>query len=419
MDPWNITVVDLSQSMNGAGSGCRCKVLTAKQGGHVARHIIVLALSCFILAGCIGGNNKTDNSVGQGALNVDSSFELPEQEKDNFVTAVCFANGSLFAGTEKSVYEAKYDREKKTFELVKKHSAALENSKVNSIRSHGSDIIVASQEGYSRLGKEGWVRQTIGNSNDIMPVDKDLWSATNSGIEILRQNAGDWRTFEVNSATDYSPTKKMTSLATDGKQDVWVGTEFGLHHFDLSSYLSFMSKLRAGGAGASVDTGSFWRRYYGDYQNPTGGLLATEKGNCPLSGNFIVAIRRDGQRYLLCTKRGLNVYDGKGWSSFIGTGSVYAMSDDGQLERRQKPGNIDVPTPEVYDVVAFQSKLYLATRSGLAIVNEADLKTKMITMEEGLPSDRVRALSLDPAGPTLFIGTENGLAALHIAPAGS
>ena len=385
----------------------------------MARLIIIMLLSCFVLAGCIGGGQGNNRSAGASENNVNATFDLPEKVKDNFVTSLCYAKDSLWVGTEKSIYEVKYDRAKSTFELVKKHSAALENSKVNSIRSDNEDIIVASQEGYARLSSQGWVRQAIGNSNDVLPVHKDLWSATNSGIEILRQNAGDWRQFEVASATDYSPTKKMTSLATDGTMNVWVGTEFGLHHFDLQSYISFMSKLRSGGAGTSVDTGSFWKRYFGDYQNPTGGLLATEKGNCPLSGNFIVKIRRDGNRFLFCTKRGLNIFANNGWSSFIGTGSVFAMSDDGKLERRQKPGNIDVKTPEVYDVIPFQNKLYLATRSGMASVNEADKKTKVITMEEGLPSDRVRALALDPNGPTLFIGTENGLAAVHITSSGS
>ena len=60
-----------------------------------------------------------------------------------------------------------------------------------------------------------------------------------------------------------------------------------------------------------------WSRKFGDYQNPSGGLLATVEGNCPLLGNQIKAIAYDAARttFLFCTEAGVTEFDGKKWPS--------------------------------------------------------------------------------------------------------
>jgi len=387
------------------------------QEASVNSRVLALVTGCLVLiAGCTGSTNgkNAKGTATPAEPTVVATFNLTDDESDNFVTAVCWANGFLWAGTEHAVFQVSYDEAAKSFELVKKHSAAIEDARVNTIRADGTDIVVASTEGYSRYHDDGWVRQAIGNTNDLLTVGDSLWSATNSGIEILKNGSREWRKFEVSSATDYSPTRKMTSLASDGTKSVWVGTEFGLHHFDLAAYDDFMGKLRPGAAGTAVPSGSFWRRYYGDYQNPSGGVLANEQGNCPLSGNFVRHITFADQHFFFCTDRGMTTYDGKSWTAYVGTSMVGIPGEGGRIDHRPVEGNVPIPTPEVFDAVSHGGRYYLATLSGVAAVAPDRSSTTLITMTQGLPSDRVRSLTVDGATGTLFVGTENGLAAISL-----
>jgi hypothetical protein len=83
------------------------------------------------------------------------------------------------------------------------------------------------------------------------------------------------------------------------------------------------------------------------------------------------------------------------------------------LDRRPVEGNIDIPTSEVYDVVVFEGDRFIATRSGLGRIRQ-DGSTKLLTMEEGLPSNAVRSLALAAELHLLFVGTENGLAIVSL-----
>lgn len=366
-------------------------------------------------AGCLtsGGDAPAPPPAGTSPA-VLATASLSPDESDEYITSLCLAGTTLWVGTEHAVYEVAYQTTPPALSVVSRHAAAVDDGRINEIRADGDAVLVASAEGFSRRSSGEWLRNETGNVNDVMRVGDDLWAATNNGLEVLRSGSREWRPLEVASVTDYFPTKKMTCMATDATASVWVGTEFGLHHFDLRGQTELKARLAAVSSGAAPagapGVGPLWKRWFGAYQNPSGGLLSTVEGNCGLEGNQIKRIRWDagGKRFAVCTERGVNFFDGASWTSLTGTGDVFTMNEAGELVRRQVEGSVAIPTPEAYDVAVDGPVVWMATRSGLARVGP-DRSTTLVTLEHGLPSNGVRALALDAGRGVLFVGTENGL----------
>jgi len=384
------------------------------QGQRFSCVLLLIGLSCTLA--CIGPTAKTSSSSDKsdgGAFSVVKIIDLTQDGKDNFITALAWANESLWAGTEHSLF--RLNAEDGGLGAPVRLGDAVDNARVNSVRTCANEILVASSEGFAHFRDDSWVRNPLGNTNDVFRVDHDLWSATNSGLERLRKGSREWCSFDVSSVTDYSPTHKMTCLASDEHTNIWVGTQFGLHHFDLAAYHNFLKSVAAGGAKGLQAPIAFWSRKFGDYQNPSGGLLASVEGNCPLLGNQIKVIKYvpETKTFLFCTEAGITTFNGTDWHSYHGTGNMFVVNDAGELDRRPVSGNIDVPTSAVYDAISHKGVLYLATRSGIACV-QADRTTVLITMEDGLPSNAIRSLAIDSKGELLFAGTENGLALIRL-----
>jgi len=380
--------------------------------------ITILFTLSFTLTGCFS-SGTTVNTAGNAISaqnHIEKVIKITKDESDEYVTSLAFGNDILWIGTEHFLYSVlpytpAEDRR------IKKYIDAADNCKINSINVKDEKVYIAGFEGFSYFNGQSWERQPIGNSNEIIPVGNDLWSATNSGAEILRNNSGEWRKLDVSSATSYSPTKQMQSIGTDGTNYLWLGTLFGLHRFDLAAHKEFMGKLSAGSVDSeSLNTNHFWKRLYGDYQSPMGGMVANEKGNCPLTGNNIQKIKfdKENNRYLFCTKNGLSILKKGQWTTYKGTGSHLVAGLNGEMKTQQRTGNLNIPTPEIYDIISFEGKLYLATRSGLGILTESDKSSQLITLETGLPSNDVTSLAIDVKQKTLFIGTASGIGIMKL-----
>lgn len=369
-----------------------------------------------LLSGCF--STKTDTGIvdkSGSCYKITETIPITSDESDEYVTALAYNSNVLWIGTEHYVYSTESipvdDR------IVQKHPDAVDNSKVNSIHIEKNQVYIASFEGYSTYLNNAWEKQPIGNSNEIVPVGKDLWSATNSGIEVLKSQSGGWHKLTVSSTTEFSPTRQMQAIGTDGKEVLWIGTLFGLHKFDLAGHNKFMEQLASKNLKQEeVSKNNFWKRYYGNFQSPMGGMVSNEQGNCPLVGNNIQKIRFDklNNRYLFCTKNGLSILTGENWQSFKGTGNHLVANASGEMAREERKGNLEIPTSEIYDVLPFEGNLYLATRSGLAILTEKDNSLKLLTLENGLPSNDVTCFALDESNRILFVGTASGIGLIKL-----
>ena len=377
---------------------------------------IIVLVFLLPLSGCLSRTpDNTQGALQSGKPLITKTIQITPDESDEYVTALAFHNQRLWIGTEHYVYSWDEGQEADNI-VVKRHDDALENSKVNSIHVSGDKILVAGFEGYSCYENENWSRQPIGNTNEIIAVGNELWSATNSGVEVLKQNSGEWKPMDVSSATDYSPTRQMQALGTDGKKVLWVGTLFGVHRFDLGGYFEFMEKLSSGSSGVgAIDNSHFWKRLYGDYQSPMGGMIANESGNSPLIGNNIEKIKYDkvNDRFFFCTKKGISILKNGSWSSFNGTSRHMVSGANGKMNTEERKGNIDIPTSEIYDVFPFNDTLYLATRSGLGIIDEKSGKSTLVTIDDGIPSNEITSFAFNESKKTLYIGTASGIAILE------
>ena len=74
-----------------------------------------------------------------------------------------------------------------------------------------------------------------------------------------------------------------------------------------------------------------------------------------------------------------------------------------------------MPSSDIEDVAFAGNKLFLATLKGLALVDQENPRTNPIIygLDEGLPSEKVEALAMDPSEKILFVATRYGLAAFE------
>ena len=385
----------------------------------IATIVVSLAL---LTSACWIDSSDVDHETSGHQIpktNIVSVLQFTDDGSDDYVTSLAVTEEALWVGTERSVYEVRYSFDPPELSVVQRHEDAVSEAEVNSLRIDGHDVLVASTQGFARYSAGAWSRHDVGNINDVLRVGNDLWAATNNGLEILRGGSREWLPLEVTSITDHFPTRKMLSMETDNTSTVWVGSEFGLHRFDLAAHANIRQRMDAVSTGAlqsgEIDIGNLWTRLYGAYQNPSGGLITTIEGNSHLEGNRIERIRWDDQsnRFAFCTERSVTLLQDSRWTSYSGTTEILALSPSGELTRRSSTGNVGIPTGEVYDVVFSGSDLWLATRSGLALVKE-DRTANLFTIADGLPSNGIRALDRLPGSNYLFAGTDHGIALVRV-----
>ncbi|NOQ71909.1 MAG: T9SS type A sorting domain-containing protein [Crocinitomix sp.] len=194
-------------------------------------------------------------------------------------------------------------------------------------------------------------------SNNVLCVDANaadnIWFGTQLGVSNF--DGASWTTYEVATYPDMADNN-ILSIYVDASGRTWIGTDFG----------------------TSVLEADAWTTY------------TTDDG---LGNNKVQCISQDSDGNMwFGTITGLSKFDGAAWTNF-GTGDGLPF------------GGVNSITPNA------DGNLWLGTGlGGVAIYNGTDFTE--ITEDDGLISDKIRAIDFSPSGQT-WVATADGVATLN------
>lgn len=284
--------------------------------------------------------------------------------------------GNIWIGTDKGV--VKCDKE---LNVIKDYSNDTKNSEVYRIYDDGNDSVWVSTlgNGLFRINQSNdkIVNYTIDSnlpSNTIRDTLKDkkgyLWICTDSGISAFNYKDESFTNYKNQPYNEncLSDNETYCLLEDDGGL-VWVGTYDKISRFNPNSNFSYY-------ASDTVND-------YSISNKMVNGIYATE--------NTLWVGTHGG---------GVNIIDNK-------TKKMHLLTID----------NSNLVDNTISDITGAGSKVYVGTNGGLnvfdinSIVYYSPL-TELYTVEDGLPSNKIRSLFIDNKG-LVWIGTSKGLAVLN------
>lgn len=362
---------------------------------------VLVAAFALVLSAC--GPSRSGGGPGPKVegppWQVVGTHDFAPEAEGNFVTALAVHGASLWVGTKTNLYQCSWDASARRLETQghgNRIAAETGQVEVTRILPDGDRLWISTASGYARFEGGRWVKEDVGRISDLARFGNALWCATNSGVEILPDLSGEWKTVDIRSATDNSQTRSILSLCAQGGGVLWLGTKFGVHRF------------------APTNRNEPWKRYFGDFQAPSfGGFITNEKGNCDLAGNVIrrIAVNEAGDRVLFSTLGGLSVLDGEQrFRNYVGK-HLKAKSGERGSQLVEVPGNTELPSNEIACAIALKDELWIGTKRGLVHVTKEETTGYDVT--HGLPSNEIRDLAAMKGTDRLFVATAYGMAVLE------
>jgi len=232
----------------------------------------------------------------------------------------------------------------------------LASDEVWALAAAGDDAVWVGAQGVSRCDKGSCT--VVRTQEDGLPhrsvialhVSRggDLWVGTWSGLSRLRGGKwSDWTT------SDGLPGAMVRAIHEDRDGNIWIGTSEGLARFKDGAFETFTREQGA-------------------------------------AGGYVRALFEDG--------------DGTLWIGSAGSG-LSALRDGEVLNVGEREG---LPRAFAFSVLeAPDGAWWVGTSHGLSRVQGREVRT--LTTRDGLPSDLIGAIAMDPADPRgLWIGTQSG-----------
>jgi ligand-binding sensor domain-containing protein len=219
--------------------------------------------------------------------------------------------------------------------------------------------------------------------NSIAVVGNYVWFGTDEGISLLDKTTGDFQTFksplppfEKGGKGGILPSNEVTSLLVDGAY-VWVGTINGLCRYD---------KL--------TDT---WNMYSTALPAVPGAAQAGDG----IADERINVVAADPKFIWVGTRKGLNVYDK--------TTEKWRTITKSPLPPFSKGGQEGILSDDVILSIDINDQ-YIAVGTktgGISVMDRETWKWWTATVEDGLPSNEAKAVTLD--GDHVWIGSRGSI----------
>jgi ligand-binding sensor domain-containing protein len=320
-----------------------------------------------------------------------------------------FVDGSVvWIGTSGGVI--RYDTSKDEYRLFDNKTGLLSNGMFYVGKLDGKIIVGTYGGGFSILdeAKNEWknynVPQGLADAfvYDVLRLrNGDIWIATWSGANRVRGGALDdpskWDTFTVDNTKGGLINDWVYGLAAGKNGEVWMATEGGLVRYKDGKWTNWN---HARGLGADYDK----VKQEIEFKNDPAKLSehhATQKKEMGLEGvevaynpNYIVslAVDKDGAVWAGTWGGGLSRFDGTNWK-------IYTKADG-------------LPSDHVFSLhIDPRGRLWIGTSKGLAHLENG--KFKVLTTADGLYSDTVFAIATAPDG-SQWIGSFGGVT--HLRP---
>ena len=161
------------------------------------------------------------------------------------VRCVAVGEDMVWFGTDKGT--CRYDREKKTWEVLTTDSSVLDKIGIQSNLTDTSVIVIDEEEIWFGTGK-GATKYNVesgafvtytrsdGLASDVVTcialTGEEIWfGSADAGVTRLDRNTGDWRVF---NRDDGLPHNRVEAIAFDG-DELWFGTERGLCRYNQAT----------------------------------------------------------------------------------------------------------------------------------------------------------------------------------------
>lgn len=378
------------------------------------RTLLVITLTSALLSlGCGGSepSKATETSVKAAPLKVLHTFESRGDQESGRFTAVYLQGEQLLVGSEDGLDVFTYDPaqgfvEGPRFEL---RASPVSKAVVHNIRPGADGLWISSSEGVARFkGGKIDLQEQSGPARDAAEFTGGLWIARSHSVEIFDPVLSQTKAFPLpkggaDLASQQSGAKAPMSVVRASDMLLALGTQFGVQVLSRSK------------------TGAGWSHFYGPWDLPSGTTIQRMDGNSRLPGNRIYNLRMspDGTKLAVCTDGGLALVDPNDIAGeatlYVGTHRVNKADPIRGIYHEEVPGNVEMPSSDIADVAFGEGVIYAATPKGLAVLPAAGPSagpTRVLTIEDGLPSNKIQALAYDAPSKRLFVATGFGLAAM-------
>ena len=255
----------------------------------------------------------------------------------------------------------------------------------------------------------------------IEDEDHHTWIVSSGGLSKLDAQTGVITNFRVDRERANSLKAPALSIVSDSRDNFWIGTWLGgLYYFDKSkeSFKSYTQNLSSANSISDNKIMSLYR----DSQNRI--WIGTWGGGVNLynpknKGFTVFSSEQNGEEGLSDNEISSFAEDefGRLW---IGTLSGLNLLEDekNKIFRHFKLSPENSATISNNQISAlFTSGIYLwvGTNMGLNMLNVIDFSNDRIMMEDGLPSNQIKAITQDDQG-SLWVSTNKGLAKIVFKP---
>ena len=213
-----------------------------------------------------------------------------------------------------------------------------------------------------------------------------IYSSVGMGAE---EGSETWEAYD--SAQGGLPSDNVYSLAVDGMNNLWVGTDNGVARYDGKNWKTY--SLEAGFVFAILadDDGIWFGSDAGLFYMKDDGLTHYNRSQGDLPSDLVRTILKDTEDNIwVGTDKGLAIFNGRGWVTLTKNNSPL-------------PNNVINAL-----TLGGDGRVWVGSDGGAAVFAEGRWKVYLST-ESGLSSDYVHAIASDEESGQVWFGTSGGL----------
>ena len=375
--------------------------------------------------GTVQGVNKINPDTGE----IKNYTENNGRIKDDSTTEIIVTkDNKVLVGTYEGLNI--YNEENDTFQVILSENNGIISNIIYSIDIDSDDNIwIGTDLGINKISKDFKVLETypindnrkyLGDS-EIYKIYCDdkynlIWAGSaNSGLFKIEKDTKEVTQYSNDSNNDKSlPANQIGDILRDKSGYLWVGTSDGLAYYNEESDDFNIYKNKIYDRNSLVydhvkslmqdKEGIIWVGTYSgvsifDTKSSIKHYKAGIDNDYLLVDNMVHGIYEDNEGYLWVGSKssGISIINRKNQTrTFINTENNNLMIDN-----------------TINDITGYKDLVFIATDSGIVIIDKKSRTMKSYTVKDGLVNDSVKDILFDDKG-YLWIGTTNGLSILNI-----
>ncbi|PCJ19056.1 MAG: hypothetical protein COB02_08360 [Candidatus Cloacimonadota bacterium] len=362
--------------------------------------ILFISLIISLCSGCLQLSKDPSNKSPDKQTD-ELSFEilklLPSQSEIK-ANCVIRAQNKIWVGTNNGILS--FDSE--TLELQKHY---LKNRKIGKLAVSSGNFIFARviKKGLYSLPPDEFDFFSTGSTRIrdfvIKRGTNDVYCATSHGVDIYQNSA--FKTIKVRGQGEFPKNaNNILKITQDKEGNFWLGTTFGLYKM--------------------INESSF-KLYLANYQIVQASSVINKSGNSPLIGNYFEDLKylENLNHLLISTNTGLSILtdpqnprNTNSWISYTGNHGKSTVVD-GEVVEKKVRGNSPLPSNYILNALQTKKSLYIGTEDGLTIFRNNKWST--LNIDSDFIDDKIMDLYLFKKldKNIIYIATQSGIAIIN------